>query len=260
MAAGLSHLILLDREFRICGMTEDYFDLVWTRRYYQAGGFAVSLAGSLEQLRGARFLYHPQNAQAAIIENVSVDGAGGNTALTLRGRLLESLLDYRVINEIENISGNLEASVRALVSKYAMTGERAIALLTLGAEAGFTEKADVQLLGDSLMDSLYALLRGVGLSYRLDYNFEENAMSFEVWQGRDRTTGQTDNDYAIFSSSFGNIHGISYTDDTGKAPNYSFVTGADGQAAARLPGTQDDRREAYFSGGRLVKRGQSAEL
>ena len=52
----------------------------------------------------------------------------------------------------------------------------------------------------------YMTEQSQGMSHRIAYNYEQNKLRFEVWEGLDRTDEQDVNSWAIFSDSFRNIH------------------------------------------------------
>lgn len=86
---------------------------------------------------------------------------------------------------------------------------------------GITKKVDpsFQLLGDLAFDTL----KEVGASYRIGYEFEKNTLTFETWQGLDRTQEQTKNPWAVFSDTWGSIYGYDASRDVSNYRNTCYV-------------------------------------
>ena len=61
---------------------------------------------------------------------------------------------------------------------------------------------------------------------------------FEVWQGLDRTQGQSGNSWAVFSDRYENIQSLSYITDHSSMRNYAYIAGA-GEGEARTVVTLD---------------------
>lgn len=251
MEAGLE-LVLLDQDFQNSGLIENYTSLQWIRRYYEPGTFELHASPEyFQQARKSRYLYHNLNDETAIIEDVYfTQNQQGQTDLILKGRFLEALLYDRVINNNESLSGNLESSLRNLVVKYAMTGERKINLLQLGTTRGFTDKVNVQTTGDNLMNKLYDILQTYEMSYRIHYDYINNHLYFELWKGLDRTQEQDENSWAIFSNSYENVLETNYERNDSDYKNFAYVAG-EGKGQQRIIETVDIikpgelRRELY---------------
>ena len=94
----------------------------------------------------------------------------------------------------------------------------------LYAEPGFegvVKKVDpsFQQLGGLMYSTLYE----VGASLRLEYLFERNAFVLSAWKGRDRTQGQTENPWAVFSDTWGSIRGFEAARDESNYRNVCYT-------------------------------------
>lgn len=77
-----------------------------------------------------------------------------------------------------------------------------------------------QLLGDLA----YATLRDVAeASFRIVYTFEDDSYMFSVWRGKDRTQGQTEMPWAVFSDTWGTIYGYTASRDESNYRNTCYV-------------------------------------
>lgn len=70
---------------------------------------------------------------------------------------------------------------------------------------------------------MYSTLAEVGASLRLEYLFERNAFILSAWKGRDRTQGQTENPWAVFSDTWGTIRGFEASRDESNYRNTCYT-------------------------------------
>ena len=99
-----------------------------------------------------------------------------------------------------------EDIIRSLVNTFCINaGTRSISNLVLGERRGLGRSRTMQMTGDNLLDRIYELCKEDELSIQLWYDFDNNKMVFEVWQGLDRRDTQNINTWAIFSRNFENI-------------------------------------------------------
>lgn len=220
--------ILLNQNFENSGLIEKYTSLQWIRRYYDVGNFELHVSPEyFDQVMASRYIYHSENDETAIIEDVSFQqNQAGTSDLVLKGRFLEALLYDRVINRTETLSGNLETALRNLIVKYAMTGERKIPLLQLSQAKGFGETINLQTTGAVLMEKLYATLQSYEMSFKLHYDYLKNIIYFSIWKGVDRTQSQDENTWAIFSNSFENVLDTVYNKNDADYKNFAYVAGS----------------------------------
>lgn len=115
--------------------------------------------------------------------------------MTVRSYGYPGTFQYKLNDKIVfprfNASGNIETLARSIVSTY----KDDIPLLQLGTAnvpplGTDTTKEDT---GHGMATVLYELLQTQELSFRCVYDYQENTMSFIVWQGLDRTQDQSVN-------------------------------------------------------------------
>ena len=146
--------------------------------------------------------------------------------MTVSGRFLECLLERRVIPQRMELAGTAEQICRTLVDQMAIHPQepaRAIPKLALGAEKGLGTETTCQCGGETLLEKLQELCQSQELSFALRYDYENDEMLFEVWQGLDRTQGQSDNSWAVFSDQYENIQSLSYVTDHSSSKNFAYI-------------------------------------
>jgi hypothetical protein len=214
-------LIFLNSDFSLATAPIDtYASAVFTSKYFTAGDFSVTVGKNLyAYIKDAAYVYNTETALTGVIENIEC-----SDVVKVDGKLLEAILEKRTINDIANISGQLETSIRAMVTKYAITGARAIPTLILGTAAGFTTAIKAQpTQGSSLADAIRAIITPYGISYKCTYDYINGGIKFTLYQGKDRTQDQSVNSWAIFSADFENLLSYTYRKSTGDYKNYAYV-------------------------------------
>ena len=258
-------LLLLDEDFEICGLIDDWESLIWNRKYYECGNFKLQVNISyLEQFTNAKYLYCKDKREIGRLETFKFSTSSDKKYLSYSGRFLESVLGDRVIDTTYNFSSKTtEVICRSLVDSIAINPDdedRIIENLELGDLQGLGEKRTVQITGENLLDEEYELCKEDELSISVDYDFDIQKLIFRVWQGLDRTDEQTDNTWAIFSKNFENITNEEYDKDETQYCNYAYVAGEEDEDTGERTITTVDkvsdgetRKELYVDARDLQK-------
>ena len=243
-------LILLDDKFNVISAPIDrYYSLQWFENYYDAGGFELHLASDFfPAVLRSEYVYNNEADEAMLIDDVQASDDGKQT-LKLSGKSLDTLLKHRVMDEVDIFTGTVEDIARQAVQKYAIASDRSVSLLRLGTRKGYTDTAvATNERGAELYEWLRELLKPYEMSFRIHYNFEDNALDFEVYRGLDRTQEQTANTWAIFSTSFENLSQFSYSRNRSDYRNYAIVMTDDGTKRVTVDKTGGaPRRELFVS-------------
>ncbi len=214
-------LALMDGNFNIIKYIS-YTNLQWIRRYYEPGEFSVTIPSS-EYDNQALYLFTPDRPEVGIIQKLEYEDSYDGDEIQLSGYFYEYKLNDKITFPRFTGSGTPEEIARSIVETY----KDDIPLLQLGDANDPTlgESTAKQSTGDGLATVLYELLQSQELSYRCVYDYEANTMTFEVWQGLDRTQSQSANPFVTFSSGFRNIQNESITLDHSNYKNYGVVIG-----------------------------------
>ena len=250
------NLIILDKNLDTLGVVSVFNTLIWDRRYYASGLFELyTPAEFFELMNTGRYLFRSDRKDLGVIREVNFarDAKGARTAYC-KGYFAEELLNDRVLNTQINITGTPEDIGRQLVQKFAINptdADRKIQHLQLGALTGVGTSVTVTATGAKLGDKLFDIEKTQELSHRLAYDYQANTLSFEVWQGKDRTDSQEVNSWAIFSDSFYNVKNAVYDRDESDCKNFAYVAG-EGEGTARVivevdirASAEEERRELY---------------
>lgn len=221
-------LLLLDKDFQICGLIDDFSSLVWNRKYYECGSFNLQIGMKYwKQFKNARYIYSKDFVETGILETLDYKTTVQGIEIVRTGRFLESKLSQRVIDTTQKFKNMLtEDIIRSLVNTFCINaGERTIKGIVLGDRKGLGRKRTMQMTGDNLLDKIYELCKEDRLSIHLKYDFDNNQMVFEVWQGLDRRDTQDKHTWAIFSRNFENILEDEYSTDETQYCNFAYVEG-----------------------------------
>lgn len=223
-------LMLLDKNFAVCGMVDDFSSLVWNRKYYECGDFSLQTSiNNIKQFENAKYIYSKDFLETAILETLNIKQSTQGIEIIRTGRFLESKLVQRVIDKTQYFKNMItEDIVRSLVNTFVINaGSRSIPNISLGKRTGLGKIRTMQITGDNLLTKIYELCKEDELSIKFWYDFDQNKMIFDVWQGLDRVDTQNENTWAIFSRNFENIVNEEYATDTTKYCNFAYIAGED---------------------------------
>lgn len=217
-------LLLLDKNFQISGIIDDFSSLVWNRKYYECGSFTLQTKiDKFNDIKSAKYLFCKDFIETGVIEAIKIQESENKVEAS--GRFLESILSKRVIDSTKYFKNQTtEDIVRSLIEDLAING-RKIDKLKLGERKGLGTSRTMQMTGDNLLTKIYELCKEDELSIKVKYNFDNDEIIAEVWQGLDRVDTQNVNTWAIFSKNFENVTDSTYNTDETKYCNFAYVEG-----------------------------------
>jgi hypothetical protein len=248
--------MILDQNFDLLGSIGVFNTLIWLRRYYEAGTFELHApADYFALMNEGKYLYRSDRDELGNISEVNFarDESGARTAYC-KGYFAEAVLDRRVTESTVSLTGTPEAIGRRLVTDYLISpknAKRAFSQIVLGKASGIGSSVTVSSTGDEIGGKLYEIEQTQEMSHRLRYDYLENRLLFETWQGKDRTDEQTVNSWAIFADSFYNVKNAQYNRDESSYKNVAYVAG-EGEGTERTvievdirTSADEERREVY---------------
>ena len=189
-------------------------------------------------------LYIVERKLAYEVVEVSLDC--DNNEITMNGYTLNNLLDRRVVAVAASIT-NAEADIYKAVT----ANLRGLAIQLADAK-GLTETVDTtSIYGDSLLAAIKPVLSDAGLGQRAVFDYRTKAITWEIYKGKDRTTGL---DAVSFVQERGTAPGLVIDKDQSEYKNVCYCSAEykDGTKFVVQAGSAQDteRRElwAEFSG------------
>lgn len=249
----MDELRILNTNFELEAIIDDYISLVWTDRYSTAGEFVLTLANTSENVKFLKTDYYVRTAKSKslmIIE--TLDNDDDTDILKCTGYSLEATFDRRINTQA------LTAATGAIFSGSAYTYMKNLVSDAIvipdppGAWKNYYDYFDFfahgpELFGSpalvrsyasgSLYDELIAVaqLTGVGFKFQL-YDIETFGTSqvpilrLDFYMGQDRSRDQTMNEWVVFAPELDNLVKVHNLDSVAGYKNVAYVL-------ARQPGT-----------------------
>lgn len=225
-------LYIFDRDLNFIGIVEEYFSLRWVRRYSRCGEFELHCSlttETLNLLKRENIIWKKGDLEAGYIEyrNLKQD-VEGKEVLVIKGKFLTGYLNRRIIWSIEKLNTTAEMAIRQLIDKNCINPtniDRKIGLLTLGELKSYTQTLNKQVSYNNLLEEIENIANTNELGIRTLIDIQNKQMIFDIYEGLDRTTGQSINAPAIFSKEFENILEQEYTDNLNNHRNTVLVAG-----------------------------------
>lgn len=227
-------VMVLDNNFNVIGIVDDYQSLIWTERYNEAGDFQLD-----GDLNSTVFTYCKLGYYAKIessdtimvIESIEAEEQPRTSdKITVKGRSLESILDRRIIWGFITIGGNIQDIIKQVLIDNVISpikDERRIPNFI------FSDNPDPSLESISFnsmqydCENLYDVICGlcqagdIGFKIRLSGNL----LIFNIYNGTDRSKRQTTNPAIIFSEEYDNVIENRYSANKTSYKNVALVNG-----------------------------------
>lgn len=249
---------ILDNDFKVVGVIDDYISLIWTDRYDEAGDFELVLPMSSELIPLIQFDYFlsiDASEHVMVIEDLqtNTDAESGKT-MKITGFSLEKILDRRIIwektvfkqayNDESDVIGTkpllqdaiiqiLQDNIIAPVSIDYQTGEKSLYAARKIVNFTYALSDDEEILkktieaqyrGESIYEVVSSLCKENNIGFKLTLN-DEGLFIFQLYKGTDRTFEQDVNPYVLFSPSNDNLFESSYRKVTSTHKNVALVLG-----------------------------------
>lgn len=232
------NLYVLDENFETVKVIDVYESFIWSDRYNEAGDFELyttALQEYWDVCQRGYYLYFQESAHLMIIEDREIMSSfEDGVHLIVTGRSLESILERRVVWGQVVFEG---MSVKDIIIKLLndniispSDSDRKIPNFILGDFQNETEvrsmtaTLDAQYTGDDLYSIIKNLCQVYGLGFKITLN-ESNQFVFDLYEGKDRTYGQFENPYIVFSPSQENITSSNYKDSDRTLKTVALVLG-----------------------------------
>lgn len=205
-----------------------YLNLQWNRKYYEAGDWEMQLPAEAYD-PSWHYVVSNDRDEVGLVQKLEYDNSSGSRMVTVSGFFAEKVLDGIVCSpRFVTDKAHTETAIQALVEKMQLKAKKNVFPFWSSTPLGNRTQCDF--LGDNLGTKVFSILETRELSYRVRQykpTARTSALMMEVWQGVDRTVGQTANVRALFSTSFGNVSGETVSIDDSAFANVCIVTAED---------------------------------
>lgn len=249
---GHMEATILDTNFNIVGIVDDYQSMIWTERYSEAGDFELYGAVSSTIAKYCKMGYIvtiPESRRAMIIESIEIDDqTNESNKLVVSGRSLESLLFRRIVwnQTILNTATDttVQGAIKRLLTENAITPtdpKREIPGLIFmdSDDPAITDLTfeSAQFTGNTLYDAVKQFADAFDIGFKIE--LIKGEMIFSIFAGVDRSFSQNVNPYIVYSDDFDNLISSNFKNSTVNFSNLALVAG-EGEGAER-------KKIAYFS-------------
>lgn len=216
---------------RLCAV-DDYTSFIWTTRYYEPGDFELTVpmsSNNLQYLQVNNYVMRgDDDTEMGIIERREVtQDLNGQETMTVSGRFLSSILARRIIAQQTQVSGTIANCVTQLINVSAInpTDTARKLPITIGTLDIPATQMQQQFTGTNLLEAIVNICKTYFVGFALHYDADSDGMVFDMFTGVDRSYGQSENTYAVFSSEYGNLQSSDYVEDASAVVTNVLVAG-----------------------------------
>lgn len=244
----MNNIHVLNQNFELQGIIDEYVSIIWRPAYYDIGDFEIYLGATdkaIDLLRENRYVARSSDItvengvttykKVMIIKNLQlVTDVENGDFLMVTGRELKFLLHQRIVWGQRNIRDSVEYALRRLIGSNAVEPvepARTIPNMQFAEPKGYTEQIELQLSNKQLDEAVIELCRTY--NYGWDIYITDNKLTVDIYKGIDRSYGQTENPYVVFSDEFENLFETDYVYESESCANMTLV-GGEGEGLDRI--------------------------
>ena len=228
--------------FNRIAVIDNATSIIWIKRFNDIGQFELYIKASPELInlfQGDIFITRDESNVGMYVEKIKLttDAENGDY-LTISGRSAECILAWKYITRRVYSSANTTAEYiirdvinTILIESPVIIRDDAISWLSLGTNHNWDDKITRQYTGKSL----YEIVMDLCVTYNYGFEFAWNGSGFTInlYKGTDRSYGQSENTFVVFSPEFENLGNTEYEKDTSAYFNSAWVAG-EGEGASRV--------------------------
>lgn len=208
--------VVMNTSFERLGMIDDYTSFIWTERYYKVGDFELCVAVSPENLAMLQRDYYvcrDDSEDVGIIEDIKLSSnADGEQQMIVSGRFLASIVGRRIVaQQTEFNDKTIPAIIQGLLNDAIISPSieaRKIPNFSFQDDSGYTGTLSIQYTGKNLLETIEYLCKTYGLGFKVV--LESGNFVFHLYSGTDRSYGQTENTFVVFSNDYDNLKSSEY--------------------------------------------------
>lgn len=238
-------LRVLDENFCVQYILDEYQSLIWTDRYNKNGDFEIYMpltADVLEVFQNGNYLSMDESDHLMIIEDLKLTtDIESGYFITVTGRSLESILDRRIIWKQTILSKNtlIDSAIKSLLTDAIINPEISNRKISNFIYKDSTDETiqsmkltgDIQFTGDGLYEAVNKICEAYDLGFKITLD-SLNRFVFELYYRKDRSYDQSALPYVEFSPQFDNLISSDYGLVTSGYRNVTLVAG-EGEGADR---------------------------
>lgn len=265
----MQDVVVLNRQYEVIGVVDDYSSLIWTERYYQYSDFEIETAATNAHLAiyvKGNYIHKKDSDRLMIIESVEYNSsAEEGRQLLVSGKDLTYLLYRRYIwkdtvlneyakdeDEDTHVNIPLVNGITTILNENVVSPSKAnrkIPEIKIGTFDSST--SSILMKGEhqySFNDNVYDVVEELTTLHHVGFAilFTADAVfTFTMYKGVDRSYEQTNNQVVVFSPDFGNIISSKKLDTFEDYANAALVAGEKRTESKTVDGTTQSRDLQY---------------
>ena len=231
---------VLNSDFNIHGVVDDYESVIWTDRFNTPGDFEIVAPGTKENINLFRIDYYLRRIgthHMMIIEDITyiADPDSNGMQIQVKGRSLESILDRRVVWGKHTMNGNLQDEIDKLLTKNIINPTPDYLIARKIDNFVFIGSTDTQITdltienkyydSESILEIMNSITEDYDIGWSILYNAYLKRFEFHLFAGEDRRYDHSQRPYVIFSPEYENVINSTYTVKTTARKNVYLVQG-----------------------------------
>lgn len=240
----------MDTKFTTTRIVDAFTSFIWNDAYIGYGDFELRFpmeVGGLAGISEGYYVSIKESSRYMIVETIDIktDVTDGNYAI-ISGRSLESLLDRRIVKSTQTFNENIETAILRLINSNiaaSASDTRDIPIITIK-QSTDPSIADISIQmeveeGENLYDVIYSLCDYCRVGFRMVV-YDDQTITFELYNGLDRSYNQTTNPYVVFSSKYENLKSSDMVISSQDYKNVAYVVA---EWTERVTSTDSDGNE-----------------
>ena len=226
-------LYVFDRNLNRIGIVDDYVSLKVERNYRKQSTLELTVGADEELVRLLRkeniLVKSNEMNLGYIIETFEYTDVDGSE-IYVQANSLSSILNRRIILGQKEIYGTADFVMKEFVRDNAVeprNANRKIPSLGISGTLGMGSETTIGAANENLSELLFDVGNSYDLTHDIKLDLRAKTMTFDVWQGVDRTTEQNQRPYVIFSREFENVLSQSYVDSNSNYRSTAITSGED---------------------------------
>lgn len=236
----MNNVHVLNQNFELQGIIDEYVSIIWRPSYYEIGDFEIYLGATDKAIALLRENWYVVRSSDISVENgvttykkvmiiknlqLITDVENGDF-YCVTGRELKFLLHQRIIWGRYLIEDSVEYCLRRLIGANAIDPvepTRTIPNMQHAEPKGYPEQIKIQVSNKQLDEGVIEICKTYG--YGWDIYITDNKLTVDIYKGVDRSYGQTKNPYVVFGENFENLFTTEYVYESEEYANMTLVGG-----------------------------------
>lgn len=244
----MNDIYVLDQDFNMLGVIDEYVSAIWRPAYYDIGDFEIYLSATekaINLLQEKRYVVRSSDItvengvttykKVMVIKNLQlITDIENGDFYCVTGRELKFLLHQRIVWGRSIISDTVEYALRRLIGSNAINPvepTRTIPNMQHSDPKGYPELIELQISNRQLDEAVIEICKTYG--YGWDIYISNNKLTVDIYKGLDRSYNQSERPYVVFSDEFENLYGTEYVYGSEEYANMALI-GGEGEGLDRI--------------------------